>query len=298
MKLFSDTAAWHKAGLHTHTTISDGKLSPEEAIAVYRENGYDVLAITDHRVSGYTREEPGFIVMGAIECNVIPDFSAGDEETYHVLGLGMPEGYVQKTGIFDEGPEKIIAELKSQGALCVLAHPAWSLNTPEHILALEGIDAVEIFNTVSGFPTNPGRADASAVLDPVFSKGRLIPLFASDDTHYYKTEKCVAATMIQTDDFTVKGLLDAVKAGKSYATTGPRINQIEIEGDVIRVSCSPSVGVYQSTNHAWVGGSCVTAENGLSTSFELKIGAGTTFVRLTVIDENGRMAWTNPIKTV
>ena len=37
-----------KAGLHTHTTNSDGRFSPEEIITMYHEAGFDVLCFTDH----------------------------------------------------------------------------------------------------------------------------------------------------------------------------------------------------------------------------------------------------------
>ncbi len=50
----------YKGNLHTHTTCSDGVRSPEEAIAAYREAGYDFLAITDHRLYTPGEELPGF----------------------------------------------------------------------------------------------------------------------------------------------------------------------------------------------------------------------------------------------
>ena len=34
---------WYKGNLHTHTTLSDGKKTPDESIALYREKGYDFL---------------------------------------------------------------------------------------------------------------------------------------------------------------------------------------------------------------------------------------------------------------
>ena len=37
-----------KGNLHTHTSFSDGALSPGEAAEIYTDLGYDFLAITDH----------------------------------------------------------------------------------------------------------------------------------------------------------------------------------------------------------------------------------------------------------
>ena len=39
---------WYKGNLHTHTTQSDGRLSPQEAVRWYEQNGYDFVALTDH----------------------------------------------------------------------------------------------------------------------------------------------------------------------------------------------------------------------------------------------------------
>jgi predicted metal-dependent phosphoesterase TrpH len=37
-----------KGALHTHTTKSDGKLTPEEVLAEHRAQGFDFIALTDH----------------------------------------------------------------------------------------------------------------------------------------------------------------------------------------------------------------------------------------------------------
>ena len=37
-----------KGALHTHTTCSDGQLTPAELVAAYRELGFQFVAITDH----------------------------------------------------------------------------------------------------------------------------------------------------------------------------------------------------------------------------------------------------------
>ena len=37
-----------KGALHTHTTCSDGQLEPGELVRVYRELGFQFVAITDH----------------------------------------------------------------------------------------------------------------------------------------------------------------------------------------------------------------------------------------------------------
>jgi len=47
---FREKGFWFKGNLHTHTTNSDGALSPEQTIRLYKKNGYDFLSITEHEV--------------------------------------------------------------------------------------------------------------------------------------------------------------------------------------------------------------------------------------------------------
>ena len=36
--------------MHCHTTVSDGSMSPEETKKAYMEQGYSIIAFTDHDV--------------------------------------------------------------------------------------------------------------------------------------------------------------------------------------------------------------------------------------------------------
>ena len=40
----------YKANLHCHSTVSDGRFTPEELKRMYMERGYHAIAYTDHRV--------------------------------------------------------------------------------------------------------------------------------------------------------------------------------------------------------------------------------------------------------
>ena len=42
-----------KGGLHTHTTRSDGRLTPEETLRYAASQGYDFLALTDHQIYNF-----------------------------------------------------------------------------------------------------------------------------------------------------------------------------------------------------------------------------------------------------
>jgi hypothetical protein len=77
---------------HTHTTASDGALSPVELLARARERNLALLAITDHdSVAGY-RRALGAHTPQAGQLRLVPgvEFSCRwSATTIHILGLGM-----------------------------------------------------------------------------------------------------------------------------------------------------------------------------------------------------------------
>ena len=62
---------YFKANLHTHSTISDARLSPQEVKQAYKDLGYQILAITDHNiiVDHSAMTEPDFLMLTGIEVN-------------------------------------------------------------------------------------------------------------------------------------------------------------------------------------------------------------------------------------
>ena len=47
--LLPQEGAFYKANMHSHSTLSDGSLTPEEIKAAYQEKGYQIFAFSDHR---------------------------------------------------------------------------------------------------------------------------------------------------------------------------------------------------------------------------------------------------------
>jgi hypothetical protein len=61
-------------------------LDPVEAIGVYREAGYDFIAITDHHRVGHLWQDDDFLILPGVE------WDTGDVRNapvYHILGIGM-----------------------------------------------------------------------------------------------------------------------------------------------------------------------------------------------------------------
>ena len=47
--LLPQEGIFFKANLHAHTTLSDGRLTPEQLKDFYLAHGYSIVAYTDHR---------------------------------------------------------------------------------------------------------------------------------------------------------------------------------------------------------------------------------------------------------
>lgn len=293
MIVFDGNRKLYKANLHLHTTLSDGRKTPEEARAIYKENGYDFLAITDHRkVTTQTMTDGDLISIQSIEFDF---FLIG--QVIHIVGIGVDDSITEVLPKLTS-PQRAITGIHAAGGLAILAHPAWSLNTPEVINGLRGLDAVEIYNTVSGMPFNRDRADSSSVLDAAFSQGNLLNLVASDDAHFYVGDECKSYIMAACKEKTVEALKEAVRAGDFYATQGPEFKKIEFDGSTLKVWTSPVKFISFPTDLPWGGPTATQTGDGLTyaeytinTNFPLPH----KFIRVMLVDENGKRAWSNPI---
>ena len=47
-KMFSEKGSWFKGNLHSHTVNSDGRLTPAQSAAYYREHGYSFICFSEH----------------------------------------------------------------------------------------------------------------------------------------------------------------------------------------------------------------------------------------------------------
>ncbi len=282
-----------KLGLHTHTTLSDGHATPEEAARIYRDEGYDAIAITDHWKYGEEREIEGLKILSGCEYDIGGHDGA---HVVHIVGVGMtsdpeiPKDWknMQKTA-FAKAAE-VIKRIKLHNGLAIVAHPAWSLNTPEQLMTLGEFDASEIYNSVSEWGMSD-RAYSDIILDQLATAGRLTNLVAADDTHYYDGDECRGWIMVESADMDTQSLMRAIRAGRFYATQGPEVHIEKIAPDKVRVICSPVSKVVFQSNTTWAAGRIIR-EDGLVKAEYTKV-AHDRFVRAEVTDANGKKAWTN-----
>ena len=273
-----------KIGLHMHTTLSDGRRSPEEAARLYREAGFDAVAFTDHWIYGEGGYVSGLQILPGIEYNTgTMDAASG---VYHIVGVLMQKKpFVMRSAT----PQEIIDAIHDAGGIAILAHPAWSLNTPEKIARLRNIDGIEIFNTVSEVGTNR-RGDSSLIIDMLGVEGKFYPLHAADDTHYFEADLAKSFLCVECEGLDRVALLAAIKAGKFYASQGPEIHLLKNNDGTFTVNSSEVVEVVFQSNMC--AAKRVFMGDAL-TSVTYTPREGEKYVRAYVTDRYGRRAWSH-----
>ena len=283
-----------KLNLHMHTTLSDGHRSPEEAADIYRSAGYDTVAFTDHWRYGESRTVNGLRILSGAEYNVGgADGAAG---VFHIVALGCQREPKLPP---DPSAQEIVHAIQAAKGLAVLAHPAWSINTVDQLDGLQGVEAIEIYNTeIYNTVSEAGESDraySGHFVDAAACRGHLQPLLASDDTHYYDgSDEARASILLEcapdADDQTI---LQAIREKRFFATLGPEVHLLQ-EGNGFRVLCSPATKIALFSNLVWAAGHTLRGE-GLTELFYTPA-AGEQFLRAEVTDAFGRRAWSNPIK--
>ncbi|MBO6157936.1 MAG: hypothetical protein J6P72_01590 [Firmicutes bacterium] len=327
MKLFNEQGRFLRGNLHTHTTISDGEVSPEESIRRYREEGYDFLAITDHRkrfggliekkdgtceMAGTALEDvlaEGTVINEALNGTddyrflVIPStefdrnfMAKGPEHAYHITGVGL-RSFVPQTN--DWTPQEIVDAIHKADGFATLAHPNWSLMTVEECLQLERYDAIEIFNSVS--EAYSGRGVSDLYVDMMASRGRYPLITAVDDTHFYDRDPFGGWVMVQAEKNNWPSIHQALLDGKFYSTQGPKIFQIETErhDGTLTVSVKTSEVCYIRFMTNALYNSKRTAypeeEGKTITSASYTLSDMDRFVRIEGRDADGKFFWSNII---
>jgi len=287
MQLFELNMQFYKGNTHAHSTQSDGRLSPEEVFETYHSAGYDFLALTDHWVLTDEQDYRGMLVIPGVEY----DF-AFRTQVLHLVCLFRRAGDAR--GISRGMPHQaVIDHVNRAGGIVIAAHPAWSLNTPAFLASLNGVEISEVYNTMSDEPFNGPRGNSESLLDVAAANGKYFRLVAADDSHPYQGEQCVSCVMVQAAELSVPAILEALRAGRFYATQGPEFHNISIEDGQITVETSPVSRISFCSNLCWVSDRCRSGQ-GLTREV-YRVRPNERFVRVQITDSDGKRAWSSPI---
>jgi len=178
-----DTLEVHKANLHTHTTESDGRLSPQEVVDLYAQAGYSILALTDHdthppEASTWPWKAYGIDVEASGMLPIHGNEISGPD---HIGSYFIDYGDAQQRSV-----PAALEEIGDRGGLAVMFHPGRyrHLRTPEWYMDLyrdfPHLVGMEVFNQNDRYPGD--RAIYDAVLGGLMPD-RPVWAMANDDFH-------------------------------------------------------------------------------------------------------------------
>lgn len=282
---------WLKGSFHCHSTNSDGKLAPQALADRFHALGCDFLGISDHdRITDVSSlDGHGMCLVPAVEVTApVGEFG----EPFHLLTLGARS--LPPAGT----PAAQAARfLRGQGAAVFAAHAYWSGLTVPDLLGVE-LDGLEIYNGATHLIS--GKGESLAYWDEMLRRGVRLWGAAGDDTHYGTLDVGLAWLHVRAAARTPEAILEAVRAGRFYASAGPEIYEVRREGTTLHVRCSPCLAVYclsfgPRTHIAFDTAAMAGRPPGTITEATFHLSGSEPFVRLQLLDAHRRPAWSNPL---
>jgi len=297
--LLPENGNFYKANLHMHTTVSDGRMTPEETKEAYKKRGYSVVAYTDHEglVSHAKLTDEEFVAITSYEVatnNGITPMDFRFEKTYH-MNLYAKDPLKDISPVFNmellwiekvlehmskeaqevnwpreytiESMNKLIERVKEDGFLVCLCHPNWSLQNYPDYAGLKGLWGVECYNTCS---TIHGYPDTMQPIDDLLQMGERVFPVAADDAHGSKDDPndCFGGfVMIKAEKLDYDTIMAALEKGDFYASSGPSIEELYLEDGTLHIKTSPAAKIEVITERRvrW----CLNGENMTEASFDL-----------------------------
>lgn len=318
-ELFTKTGNWYKGNLHSHTTNSDGRLTPAEAVKLYKSYGYHFLCLSEHDVFTDLRaqfDSREFILLPGVEASatLLDASGTGAKKTHHIHGILGTQAMQKAAGphVFRHGErlappvytgewnglevaQRLSDSLREKGCFTTYNHPAWSRVETDEVVGLRNIWAVEIYNY--GTVVECGEGYDSVFWEAMLRKGTHVCGFASDDNHNPGRffDSLGGYVMVRSEELSHEAIVKHLLAGDYYFSAGPRIFQWGIEENRVFVECSDVARI-----NFIAGGAVGRSETVLRHVDPLRgayheLRGDETYVRVECVDDRGQTAWTNPL---
>jgi hypothetical protein len=310
--------------VHARPSGDSGTPIPD-VIRWYESRGYDWIALTDHNriseVEGSTEGRPavrapaqGLIVLSGIEltynpARCVPEGHPSGKCRIHANLIGptaRPEGQVL-WGLGQKLPDDRLAKYqaaldlqRSFGGLAQLNHPQWYWGMTGDLLAelgRRGMRLVEIAN-VQFERWNRGDAhhpSMEALWDEALSAGVTLWGVASDDAHSYDGHgkwPAGGGWVVVKARRDPQAILDALAAGRFYASTGVVLERAEVSAGELVVE----IGAAERQPHT-----IALIENGVRVAtvkdrVARRAVPRAGYVRAVVTRDDGKQAWVQPAR--
>lgn len=321
--LLPQEGCFYKANLHSHTVMSDGKITPEEAKEFFKENGYSIVAYTDHNVfvdRSHLADED-FLPLNGVELDANGrNFGRGwrDMESCHMSFIALdPDNlnapcfhrtkYLRKNAPqykhliqYDETlpdfehfytPEcinRMFLEGRNKGFFTIYNHPSGSLEDYPVYSQYHYMHAMEMYN--GPYEYNP------RVYDDMLRLGNIIYCVGGDDNHG-TSDAAFSWTMIKAEKLEYKTVTKALMDGHFYCSQGPEITELFIEDGIMHVKTSDAQEIHFNSAARAPGASVRAPKGSYLNEASFKVLPECVYVRVTVVGPNGKTASSNAYRT-
>ena len=217
---------WYRGDLHAHTLHSDGSWQIADLVAWARSRKLDFLTLSDHNTVSGHEELHGFagddlLTIGGLELTT----HAG-----HALSLGGSNWHEWRAGpVSGRTMPTLAGDVIASGSLFVIAHPL-SPGDPEctgcrwdyQDMMPGPARIVEIWN---GGPWSDYNEAGLALYRRWLAEGRRLVATAGSDIHGPTEANAeIGFNNVDATELSEAAILAAVRAGRNYLSSGPRLN--------------------------------------------------------------------------
>jgi len=267
----------------------------------YRDAGYDFICLSDHFEAEYgwqitdTRplRDGNFTTILGAELSSAP---WEERDCYWVTAAGIPLGFEAPPA--DDHAEAI-RRAGNLGAFVIMLHPGLNnlpLAAADRLPSLEAVHAVEIYNHHLSTLSRPDGANSAYMLDGLLEEGRRLLVNAGDDAHFDDLKDRFGGWVeVHSDQLDPEALLRSLKAGHYFSTQGPSFHELLLDGEQLRVETSEVYAITLSGGgDRWQSAEERTGEPVTEAHFNISP-FRRSYCRVTVVDTEGKRAWSNPI---
>ena len=272
--------SWMRGNLHTHTTVSDGQLDPQQTIAMYAGFGHGFIALTDHEV---LTDAAGLTKLNSMGMVLVPGYEvAGGTHIVHVGASRRCPSNLSRQEIFNG--------VVAAGGMAIVAHPDW-LNEFDHATIEQlrewiGYTGIEIYNGT--IEEHDGSSYALSKWDMLLGAGRRVWGFANDDTHA-SVKSARGWNTVYVTNRSAQGVLEAIRSGRFYASTGVTIKSIRVDGMRVHIEAEEAERIVAV---GAVGRRLAMADGNV---LELRVPDSARYVRFECLGRRQAAAWTQPL---
>lgn len=248
-KSFSEESRWYKGDFHTHTILSDGKMTNELYIKTAKEMNLDFAVSTEHNIvpTGWKKDDELLIIPGT-EITL-------EDGHFNILGIRKfplsldlkkiieNEKFKSSNEIQENIVKELVTTYRDEKAVYSVNHMVLEFWKWKFLnIRLDKFQTIEICNDPTYYLGAKSNDRVIKMLDVLWNDSYRIYGIGGSDAHILPTETYDnsneqsiigdPATFVYSQGLTADKIIDAVKKGHAYVSRGIVVDiDIEVTSD-------------------------------------------------------------------